>query len=323
MPAEWAPHERTIMCWPARESMWQERFTRIQADHAEIANAIAAFEPVLMAADPRHAGEARRLCGDGVEVVEVPLDDSWARDSGPIFLTGDDGERVGVHFGFNAWGEKFPPWDDDARFGARMLELLGEERRDATHFVLEGGSIAVDGEGTLITTEQCLFEPHRNPHLSRDQLEAELRSLLGVERVVWLWRGLVEDDDTDGHVDNVCAFVAPGRVLLQTVADESNPNYAPCQENKQRLQAAELEIVELPWLPYVEGEEPAVVVPYTNFYLCNGGLIVPTRGAETDAEALALLGALYPGREAVAVPGETLAVGGGGVHCITQQVPVA
>jgi agmatine deiminase len=322
MPAEWAPHERTIMCWPARETMWQERFAQAQADYAETANAIAAFEPVLMAADPRHAAEARRLCGDGVEVVEIPLDDSWARDSGPIFVTGD-GERAGVQFGFNGWGGKFTPFDDDAQFATRVLETLGEARRDAGHFVLEGGSITVDGEGTLITTEQCLFHERRNPALSREEIEAELRANLGVERVVWLGLGLVEDDDTDGHVDNICAFVAPGKVVLQTVTDEANPNHAHAQENLRRLRDAGLEVVEIPWLPYVEGEDPAVAVPYTNFYICNGGLIVPTRGEETDAEALALLESLYPGREAVAVAGETLALGGGGVHCITQQVPAA
>jgi agmatine deiminase len=323
MPAEWAPHERTIMCWPARESMWEERFAQAEADHAEVANAIAAFEPVLMAADPRHADTARRLCGDGVEVVEIPLDDSWARDSGPIFLTGANGERAGVQFGFNGWGEKFTPYDDDARFATRVLELLGEERRDASHFVLEGGSIAVDGEGTLITTEQCLLEEHRNPALAREEIEAELRAQLGAEQVVWLGSGLAEDYDTDGHVDNICAFVTPGRVVLQMVADEANPNFAASQDNLRRLRDAGLEVVELPWLPYVDGEQPPTVVPYTNFYICNGGLIVPTRGQETDAQALALLAALYPGREAVAVPGETLALGGGGVHCITQQVPAA
>jgi agmatine deiminase len=320
MPAESAPHERTIMCWPAREKLWGERFAQVEADYAAVANAIAAFEPVLMAADPPRAATARRLCGENVEVVEIPLDDSWARDSGPIFVTGAGGERAGVQFGFNGWGEKYAPWDEDARFATRVLELLGEQRRDATHLVLEGGSITVDGEGTLITTEQCLLEEHRNPDMEREQIEAELRAQLGVERVVWLGLGLVEDRDTDGHVDNICAFVDPGRVVLQTVADESNPNFANAQDNLRRLRDAGLEVVELPWLPYA-GED--TVVPYTNFYVCNGALIVPTRGAETDAEALALLESLFPGREAVTVPGETLAFGGGGVHCITQQIPAA
>jgi agmatine deiminase len=320
MPAEWAPHERTLMCWPARESLWGPLFERAEADHAAVANAIAAFEPVLMVADPRFAVAARRLCGAGVEVVELPLDDSWARDSGPIFVSDGDA-RAGVQFGFNGWGGKFTPCDDDARFATRVLEALGEPRHDATHMVLEGGSITVDGAGTLITTEQCLLHPSRNPQLARDQLEAELGAQLGAERVVWLAAGLVEDHDTDGHVDNVCAFVEPGRVVLQTVADAANPNYEHCQENLRRLRAAGLEVVELPWLPYVAGEDPPVVVPYTNFYICNGGLIVPVRGEETDAEALRLLESLYPGREAVGVPGDTLALGGGGVHCITQQVP--
>ena len=321
MPAEWATHERTIMCWPARASLWGELFERAEADYAEVANAIAAFEPVLMVADPRFAANARRRCGAGVEVVELPLDDSWARDSGPIFVSENGAGRTGVQFGFNGWGGKFDPWDDDARFATRVLERLGERCRDATHMVLEGGSITVDGEGTLITTEQCLLHPSRNPQLTREQIEAELAAQLGAERVVWLDAGLIEDHDTDGHVDNICAFVAPGRVLLQTVADESNPNFAGCQENLRRLRAAGLDVVELPWLPYVEGERQPTVVPYTNFYICNGGLIVPTRGEATDAEALALITSLYPGREAVAVPGETLALGGGGVHCITQQVP--
>jgi len=323
MPAEWAPHERTIMCWPAREEMWGARFDAAQSDHAAVANAIAAFEPVLMVANPRHAAEARRRCGEGVEIAEIPIDDSWARDSGPIFVLDEDGGRSGVQFGFNSWGGKFLPYDDDARFATRVLERLGERRRDATHLILEGGSIAVDGEGTLVTTEQCLLEEHRNPRLAREEIEAELRANLGVQRVVWLGLGLVEDYDTDGHVDNICAFVAPGHVLLQTVADEADPNFAHARENAERLRAAGLRVTELDVLPRVPHEGPPTVVPYTNFYVCNGALIVPVADPETDGAALALLERLYPGREAVPVPGTTLAHGGGGVHCITQQVPVA
>ncbi|HET8951143.1 MAG TPA: agmatine deiminase family protein, partial [Solirubrobacteraceae bacterium] len=181
--------------------------------------------------------------------------------------------------------------------------------------------IAVDGEGTLITTEQCLLNPNRNPALSREQIEARLRETLGVERIVWLGLGLVEDDDTDGHVDNICAWIEPGRVLLQTVADEADPNHAHCRENAGRLAAAGLEVVEIDVLPRLDVDGPPTVVPYVNFYVANGALIVPVTGAETDADALALLERLYPGREAVPVSGTTLALGGGGVHCITQQVP--
>ena len=320
MPAEWAPHERTIVCWPAREAMWQEHFADAKAEHAAVVNAIAAFEPVTLAVDPPQEAEARAAVRGDVDVVAIPLDDSWARDSGPIFVTGD-GTRAGVHFGFNAWGEKFLPFENDAAFGARVLEHLGAERIDAGDLILEGGSIAVDGEGTLITTEQCLLHPSRNPALSREQIEARLREALGVERIVWLGLGLLEDDDTDGHVDNICAWIEPGRVLLQTVADETDPNYGLCRENAERLSAAGIGVVELDVLPRLAGEEPSVVVPYVNFYIANGALIVPVTGAETDADALALLERLYPGREAIPVSGTTLALGGGGVHCITQQVP--
>jgi len=320
MPAEWAPHERTLMCWPARESMWEEHFAQAEEDYAAVANAIVAFEPVLMAVDPRFAPNARRLCSGDVQIVELPLDDSWARDTGPIFVTHGE-NRAGVTFAFNGWGGKFVPFAEDAQYATRILDHLGEDRRDATHLILEGGSITVDGEGTLITTEQCLFEEHRNPRLSREQIEAELREQLGAERVVWLGLGLVEDRDTDGHVDNICAFIAPGRAVLQTVLDEANPNFENCQENLRRLRDAGIEVTELPWLPYLHDEDRTRVVPYTNFYVCNGGLIVPVRGEETDDDALALIASLFPGREAVAVPGATLARGGGGVHCITQQVP--
>jgi agmatine deiminase len=318
MPAEWAEHERTLMCWPARASMWQERFAAAKDVHAEVAAAISAFEPVTMVAHPAQADEARAALPAAVEVLPIPIDDSWARDSGPIFVTGEGGRRAGVAFGFNAWGEKFHPYADDAALGARLLEHLGVSAFHAP-IVLEGGSIAVDGEGTLVTTEQCLFEAHRNPSLSREALEAALREYLGAERVVWLGLGLAEDADTDGHVDNICAFVAPGRVILQTVADEANPNFAPARENADRLRAAGVDVVELPLLPYAD---PETVVPYTNFYVCNGAVVVPVMRAETDAEALALIGAEFPGREVVPVSGEVLAHGGGGVHCITQQVPV-
>ena len=320
MPAEWWAHERTIVCWPARETMWRERFADAKAEHAAVVDAIAAFEPVTLAVDPSQEAEARAAVRGDVDVVAIPLDDSWARDSGPILVTGD-GTRAGVHFGFNAWGEKFSPYDRDAAFGGRVLEHLGEERVDAGDLILEGGSIAVDGEGTLITTEQCLLHPSRNPALSREQIEARLREALGVERVVWLGLGLVEDDDTDGHVDNICAWIELGKVLLQTVADAADPNYEHCRENARRLADAGIEVVELDVLPRLDGDGPPTVVPYVNYYVANGALIVPVTGAETDADALALLERLYPGREAVPVSGATLALGGGGVHCITQQVP--
>ncbi len=205
------------MAWPCRRELWGETIEQARADYATVANAIAAFEPVTMVANPgEDAAQARAACGEGVEVVELPLDDSWLRDCGPIYVYGDDGRRLAVHFGFNAWGGKFHPWDRDARVGALIAELLGDQVRRAP-IVLEGGSILTDGAGTLLTTKQCLLNPNRNPSLSREEIEQALVAYLGVERVVWLGHGLVEDRDTDGHVDLIAAFTASGQALLQTV----------------------------------------------------------------------------------------------------------
>jgi agmatine deiminase len=206
---------------------------RARSDYAAVANAVAAFEPVTMIANPgEDAALARTAGGEGVEIVELALDDSWLRDSGPIYSYGDDGRRFAVHFGFNAWGEKFPPWDRDAAVGGLIASYLGDPVVPS-EMILEGGSILLDGAGTLLTTEQCLLNPNRNPSLSREQIEAELEVRLGAERFLWLGDGLVEDRDTDGHVDLIAAFVSPGRVLLQTVPDD-NPNFARCTENLTR-----------------------------------------------------------------------------------------
>jgi agmatine deiminase len=320
MPAEWAPHERTLMAWPARPELWRGQLAQAKADYAATATAIAAFEPVTMVcADETAAGEARAALPGDVEILVEPIDDSWLRDSGPMFVTGAAGRRAGVHFGFNAWGEKFHPFDKDATIGARLVAHVGDDCYRAP-LILEGGSICVDGEGTLITTEQCLLHPSRNPQLSREEIERHLIDFLGLERVVWLGQGLVEDRDTDGHVDLIAAFTRPGQVLLQTVP-EGNPNFDNCRENVARLEAAGIAVVEMPHLPYSEVEGDTVACAYMNFYLCNDAVIVPVCGADTDPDALARIAEAYPGREAVPVPGAVLAWGGGGPHCITQQVP--
>jgi agmatine deiminase len=328
MPAEWARHERTLIAWPARTATWRD--TSIEAArevHAHVVAAIAAFEPVTLVADPAHADDARRrVPAENVEVLALPIDDSWLRDNGPIVVTGVGGDgvtRAGIDFRFNAWGEAFTPYDRDAAVARRLLEHLGIERF-ASPIVLEGGSIAVDGAGTLVTTEQCLLNPNRNPLLSRAEIETELSLQLGVERIVWLGDGLVEDHDTDGHVDNVCAFLEPGRALLQTVPADDDPNHASAAENARRLRAAGIEVVPFELLPRdARADGTPIAIPYTNFYLCNGAAIVPLAQLDDDMdeEALRRLRALLPGREVVGVPGRVLALGGGGVHCITQQVP--
>ena len=312
MPAEWDHHERTIMGWPCRAELWEDRLEEAFVEYAAVANAIAAFEPVLMICRPGDAAAARPVLSAAIELWEAPIDDSWLRDSGPIFR--EDGSAA--CFAFNAWGEKFTPFDTDATIAPRLCERLGREFVQSP-MILEGGSIAVDGLGTLITTEQCLLHPSRNPGMSREEIEAELREHLGADRVVWLQMGLVEDRDTDGHVDLVCVPHPSGGALLQTVA-EDNPNFENMVENARRLDEAGIEVMPFDVLAY----DDDVAMSYLNAYLCNGGVVVPQSGQfALDERALELYALAFPEREVVGVPGLTLAFGGGGPHCITQQVP--
>jgi len=326
MPAEWAPHERCLMAWPARAELWGPHAAAARAEYAATANAIAAFEPVTMVAAPGHAAEVRAACSAAVDVVEIPIDDSWLRDSGPIFVIDEQGRRSGVDFQFNSWGEKFLPFDRDAAVAQALLAELGLPRV-ASSMVLEGGAITVDGEGTLITTEQCVLNPNRNPGMSREQIEAELRRTLGVQVVVWLPWGGYEDHDTDGHVDGVCTYVRPGVVLAQTCEDPANPNFPLMAENLEVLRSARdaagraLEIVELPQIPYFELDGETLMTSYPNVYIANGAVIVPTADHPLDADALAIIAGAFPDREVVGVPSRVIAYGGGGTHCITQQLP--
>ncbi len=319
-PGEWEQHERTLMGWPCRRELWGPTLEQAKADYAEVANAIADFEDVTMiAGSPADARDARAACTGRVQIVELPIDDSWLRDSGPIYVVDDAGGRVAVHFQFNAWGERFTPYDRDVEIGSLIARELEDEVREVA-MVLEGGSVISDGAGTILTTEQCLLAPNRNPRLSRGAIEELLAEHLGAERLVWLGRGLLEDRDTDGHVDLIAAFTPDRRALVQTVPS-GNPNHEHCAENVARLQEAGIETIEVPHLAYREVAGETVAVSYLNLYICTGAVIVPTAGDEFDEEALAIIGDAFPGRSVVPVRGNTLAYGGGGPHCITQQVP--
>ncbi|MGI9643880.1 MAG: agmatine deiminase family protein [Ilumatobacteraceae bacterium] len=326
LPAEWEPHEGTAMCWPARGSMWGELLADAERAHADVANAIGAYEPMTMLAAPGTAERAANMCGAGVEVVEQPIDDSWFRDTGPIYVV-DDGTRVATDWAFNSWGDKFTPYADDAKAARRFAERRGEIVR-TFDMVFEGGSITGDGEGTLVTTTQCLMHPNRNPALRRVDIEEKLAAGLGADRVVWLPAGLALDDDTDGHVDNVAAFAAPGHLVLQGCADPSEPDHQRLDVNRRVADGAvdaagrELDVVVVPVLPFTELGGERVAVPYLNYYVGNGFVAVPTCGHEADADMLALIGAQYPGRDVLDLDvGAVLAYGGGGIHCITQQIP--
>ncbi|MBF9071918.1 agmatine deiminase family protein [Streptacidiphilus sp. NEAU-YB345] len=329
MPAEWAEHERCLMAWPTRLDLWGAVLDDVRREYAAVARAIAEFEPVTMVALPGQGTEAAELCGDGVEVIEMPIDDSWFRDSGPIFVLDGKGGRAGVDFRFNAWGRKHHPWDADDRISALLLEHFDVPRL-ASGMILEGGAITVDGEGTLITTEQCLLHPNRNPGLSREQIEDELKATLGVTTIIWLPYGGLEDSETDGHVDGVCAFVAPGKVVVQLPSDPDHPDHERMRVNRAVLEGVvdakgrRLEIVDLPQSVFVEVDGRRTEVGYLNFYLANGGVVVPVGGVpEEDEGALAVLASAFPDRKVVGVPTPSVAWGGGGIHCITQQVPRA
>ena len=254
-------------------------------------------------------------------MVALPIDDSWMRDTGPIVVVADDGSRHALHFRFNAWGEKWSPWDADAAVGAAIATHLGLPVHEVP-MVLEGGSIAVDGAGLLVTTERCLLNPNRNPDMTRAEIEHTLQASFGVDRIVWLADAIAEDDGTDGHVDNVVAFTAPGEALLQGCADPANPNHAIAVDNRKRLDAAGIEVTEIPVLPYAQFESGrSIPVPYVNLYALNGAVLVPTIGDPADADMLAIIAERVSRPRSCPVPGAVLAHGGGGVHCITQQVP--
>jgi len=328
MPAEWWPHERCLIAWPTvSRAYWGEYYLLAQATHAAVARAVARFEPVLVIANPGEGGNAASYCGsDNIEVVELPIDDSWIRDNGPYFLLGPDGRRAVADFAFNSWGEKYLPYDKDAKVTQLLCEHFGWERF-AAPMVLEGGAFFVDGEGTLITTESCLLHPTRNPGLSREGQEEILRDYLGADKVVWLKAGRTEATDTDGHVDGVCHFVAPGRMILHMVHEPHHVDFENFRENRRVLdeatdaQGRSFEVLEMDRRTTTDIGGKHLTVTYVNSYQANGGLIVPTAGSAYDEHALERLREVFPDREVVGVPTPVLAYGGGGIHCITQQVP--
>ncbi|WP_405007722.1 agmatine deiminase family protein [Kitasatospora purpeofusca] len=328
MPAEWTEHDGCLMAWPVRPDLWGDSLDEVKREYAAVARAIAEFEPVTMVAPPGHGDEARTLCGPGLTVVEIPQDDSWFRDSAPIFVLDEEGRRAGVDFRFNAWGRKHRPWDADDRISGLLLEHL-DVPAIRSEMILEGGAITVDGEGTLITTEQCLLHPNRNPELGREEIEAELKARLGVTKIIWLPYGGALDTETDGHVDGVCAFAAPGKVVVQLPADPAHPDYVRMRANRTVLehstdaQGRPFEIVDVTQAAFVEVDDVRVEVGYLNFYLANGGVVVPVADHPEDAGALAVIAAAFPDRKVVGVRARVIAFGGGGVHCITQQLPAA
>ena len=347
MPGEFEPHAQTWMLWPQRPDNWRLGAKPAQRAWVEVAAAISRFEPVTVGANHDQYENARAMLPAHVRVVEISNNDSWIRDCGPSFVVDDKGGVRLVHWDFNAWGGLYDglyfPWDKDQMVPVKVAEIEGVDRYRAP-LVMEGGSIHVDGEGTVLTTEECLLSPGRNPDLSREQIEQHLRDYLNVEKVLWLAKG-IDPDETNGHVDDVACFVRPGVVLAAVTDDRDDWRYDLLQDNLARLREAtdakgrrlEVHTVPMPavleitaeeaWgIDTAEGSMPRepgdkTAASYINFLICNGGIVMPVFDDPNDAVAKAKLEELFPGREVVTVPGREIVLGGGNVHCITQQQP--
>jgi agmatine deiminase len=326
MPAEWVPHRRTWMCWPCRVEAWgsEARLERARLATVEVARAIAQFEPVVMAARPADAATAERACGGFAQIHVIPLDDSWARDTGPTFLSGAG--IAGVAWQFNAWGGKYDGYEHDRALAGQILHHEHGKAFRAP-IVCEGGAIHVDGEGTLITTEQCLLNPNRNPGRACEHISGVLRGYTGAETVLWL-PGEFSDVETDGHVDNIACFVAPGRILIG-VPPPAHPDFPAIRGLKRFLAEARdakgraFEIVQIaqPGRVREDWRGRPLSASYVNFYLANGGLVMPAFDDPSDLPAQRVLKDCFPDREIVQLDALDLVQGGGGIHCITQQEP--
>ncbi len=347
MPAEWAPHAGCWMLWPERPDNWREGAQPAQRAFAEVAAAIARFEPVTVGVSAAYYEYARALLPPPVRVVEISHDDSWMRDVGPTFVTHRKGTRRGVDWRFNAWGGLngglYFPWDEDDKVAQKVLEIEGCDRYRAP-FINEGGAIHVDGQGTALVTEECLLNPNRNPGLSKPDIESGLKDYLGVSEVIWLGLGVVEDE-TNGHIDNLACFVKPGVVMLTWTDDTSDPQYAVSKDALDRLRHArdargrKIDVIKLPMpgpLELSAAEAGGVLAresshkrlvgsrlaaSYVNFYIANKGIVMPLLDAKTDRSAAAKIKRAFPGRQVVGVPAREILLGGGNIHCITQQVP--
>ena len=347
MPGEFEPHAGCWMLWPERTSNWRLGGKPAQQAFAAVASAIATSEPVTVGVSRAQYVQARTLLPDAIRVVELSSDDAWMRDIGPTFVVNRHGVRRGVDWAFNAWGGLsgglYFPWDQDDLVARKVLELEGSDRYRAP-LVLEGGSIHVDGQGTLITTEECLLNPNRNPHLDKGQIEILLHEYLGVTSVVWLGKGVV-DDETGGHVDNLCCFVRPGEVVLTWTDNKRDPQYAVSMDAHARLSEArdaqgnKLKIHKLqqPGPLYRKQEETVgidaadgrtprpkgerLAGSYVNFYLGDSTIVMPLLDPKHDKQAARQLQRLFPDRNFIGVQAREILLGGGNIHCITQQVP--
>lgn len=329
MPGEWKKHERTFIEWPVKASLiYPENYEEVLRGYQEVIKAISEFEPVTVIINEGEKHPYLTEIAEYATLLEIPHNDAWCRDNGPTFVYGEEGKLTAMNWKFNAWGEKYKPYDLDDKVAGKIAAHYNVPQ-EKVDIVLEGGSIHSDGEGTLLTTEECLLNKNRNPRLTREELEGILKPRLGIQKIIWLKKGLY-GDETDGHVDNAACFACPGKVIIQVCEEKEDPNYLLNRENLRLLEAERdalgrsLAIVKLPQPPKREYEGERLTLSYINFYFVNGGIILPVFGddaADTDKVAERILKETFPDRRIRTVDGMPLIKEGGNVHCITQQMP--
>jgi agmatine deiminase len=338
MPAEWAPHSGCWLAWPASEALWERYLPEVQDTFVEVCRAIADPAPgtatargetVRLLVGSAAAEDAARaaLGSTPAHFHRIPYGDIWLRDTAPIFVGRPDGGMAVVRFGFNGWGGKYL-FQHDAELASRIADHTGLETF-AYPWILEGGSVEVDGEGTCLTTRQCLLNPNRNPGMDQDAIEAGLREALGVERILWLDQGLL-NDHTDGHIDTLARFVAPGVVLCMEPAGADDPNSVALDEAARDLASftdasgRRLDVVSVPAPgPVRDADGEIIPASYLNFYIGNRAVVVPVYGSRHDDAAVEAIARCFPDRQTVGIPATAVVAGGGGAfHCITQQEPV-
>jgi agmatine deiminase len=347
MPAEFERHSGCWMLWPERTDNWRAGAKPAQEAYVAIATAISLGEPVTVGVSAAQFQNARARLPRQVRLIEISSNDAWVRDCGPTFVLDAKGRRRGVDWTFNAWGGLagglYFPWDRDDEVAQKILEIEGAERY-RTDFVLEGGAIHVDGQGTCLTTEQCLLNPNRNGLLSRADIEEQLRRYLGVRTVIWLGKG-VHEDETGGHIDELACFTSPGHVALTWTEDRKDPQYEISHDAYRRLRQGRdargrtltIHKIHQPGPLYMTAEEAAGIdlragtrprragdrlpASYINFYIANKCVVMPLYDRRWDGAALRTLRRLFPTRRVLGVATREVLLGGGNIHCITQQVP--
>lgn len=348
MPAEYEPHYGCILIWPERGDSWQYGAFAARRAFAQVIEVISRSEKVIVCASFEQYDTAREMLPHNVRVVEMSSNDAWARDYAPTFVTDERKNVRGVDWCFNAWGGMtdglYFPWDKDNQMARKLCDLLDTDVYDARDFVLEGGAIHTDGEGTVLVTEACLLSKGRNPHMTKEEIEEKLKKYLGAEKIIWLKRGIYHDE-TNEHVDNICAFTSPGHVVLSWTEDRNDPQYAmskSCYEILLRERDAKGRAITIHKLPlpspvymtekecggllHMDGEPvrtpgERLAASYVNFYISNGHVVMPGFGDENDKKAKDILQELFPDREVVQIPAREILIGGGNIHCITQQIP--